>query len=72
MTEIETEDWTIFFMKGPESRMDERVIDLRFRFKSNNFNQGQLNEAINILKKDFNDLGKWRKFKELKKDLENE
>ncbi len=42
------------------------TISIKKRIDEKNIKQ-----AFELLKKDLKDLGKWRKFKELKKDLEN-
>ncbi len=72
MTEvIETEKWKIFFKKPVNQPLDESYIELIFRLRSDQRGVGQISkEDLEELEKDIGDLGKWRKFKELKKDLE--
>ncbi len=72
MTEIiETEKWKIFFKKSVDQPLDESYVELIFRLKSDLRSVSQISkEDLEELEKDIGDLGKWRKFKELKNDLE--
>ena len=64
MEEIKTEDLEIIFLEAePESEISEKVIDIRFRLKDRRA------YSKDLLKKDLEDLGRWRKFKELNSDL---
>ncbi len=69
--EFETEKWKIFFKENPD-KIDESYIELIFRLRKGLNQIGSIPEKdLQELKKDLQDLGKWRKFKELKKDLED-
>lgn len=68
--EFEAERWKIIPKKDMDEDSDENYIELVFRLK-NDLQQIRpiLKEDLQQLKKDLQDLGKWRKFKKLKKDL---
>ena len=71
--EIETDKWNIFFKQPTNNPLDESYIELIFRLKSDQAGIRQISkEDLEQLEKDIKDLSKWRKFKELRKDLENE
>jgi hypothetical protein len=68
--EIEAGEWKIFFKDNPTQDLQESYTQLVFRLKDDPREIKQLSkEDLQQLKKDLEDLGKWRKFKELKKDL---
>ncbi|MBU2576338.1 MAG: hypothetical protein KKF50_01315 [Nanoarchaeota archaeon] len=70
--EIETDKWKILFKQPNDQPFDEGYIELIFRLKSDQTGVRTISpEDLEQLKKDMEDLGKWRKFRELKKDLEN-
>ena len=68
---IETEDWSIFLKKPSNICQDQNYLEAIIRLKSspNKFSPIE-DKEIELLGNDLRDLGKWRKFKELKKDLE--
>jgi len=69
--EIETEKWKVFLKQPSEHPLDESYIELIFRLKSSLGSGNRIKqEDSEELEKDIKDLGKWRKFKELKRDLE--
>jgi len=69
--EFETEKWKIFFKENPD-KIDESYIQLVFRLRKGLNQIGPIPEKdLQELKKDLQDLGKWRRFRELKKDLED-
>jgi len=77
MEQIETENWTIFPLEDSspsKNLVGSGVIDLRFKVNGRRDN-GEIelteNEEKN-LKEDLQDMGKWRKFKRLRRDLEDE
>lgn len=62
--EIAGQDWHIKIAEENEKR-------ILLEFRNNDFRSVPFNEEKRtMLKKDIQDWGKWRKFKELKKDLE--
>ena len=71
--EIETDKWKIFFKK--QGNLDEGLyegyIELVFRIKNREKEKAISDATLEELKMDLKDLGKWRKFKILKKDLED-
>ena len=70
---IETDKWNIFFKQLADKPLDESYVELIFRLKSDQTGVREISkENLAELEKDIKDLGKWRKFKELKNDLENE
>jgi hypothetical protein len=69
--EIETNKWRIFLKQAVNSPLDESYIELIFRLKSDSRGVSIIKpEDLEELEKDLEDLGKWRRFKELKRDLE--
>jgi hypothetical protein len=69
--EIETNKWRIFLKQAVNSPLDESYIELIFRLKSDSRGVSIIkSEDLEELEKDLEDLGKWRRFKELKRDLE--
>jgi len=69
--EIETEKWRIIPKRATNSPLDESYIELIFRLKSDTRGTSMIKtEDLEELEKDLKDLGKWRKFRELKGDLE--
>jgi len=68
---IKGDKWKIYPKKDMNEDLDESYIELVFRLKND---PGQFRsipkEDLQQLEKDLEDLGKWRKFRELKKDLE--
>jgi len=69
--EIETEKWKIFFKKSTD-KLDESYIELIFRIKSDTRSINSLkDEDLEELQQDIEDLGKWRRYKKLKKELDN-
>jgi len=70
---IEADNWKIFFERDYSFGLEEGWIKPVFRLKEGNHTKKQIDEeALEKLKRDLRDLGKWRKFRELKRDLENE
>lgn len=73
MEEFKAGKWKIFPKKDMNEDLDESYIELVFRLKEDIQQTRQIKKEYLIqLKQDLHDLGKWRKFQELKKDLENE
>ena len=69
--EIETDKWKIWFKQPTDKPLDESYVELIFRLKSDQTGVRSISkEDLEQLEKDIKDLGKWRKFRELKKDLE--
>ena len=68
---IKIDKWN-FYIKGESGRgIDESYIEVIFRLnRDHKMINGVSSEDIAELEKDLKDLGKWRKFRELKKDLE--
>jgi len=68
--EFEVEKWKIFF--DSEELLKEGPYDgyVRLIFRIKNKEKAISESSLNELKEDLKDLGKWRKFKELKRDLE--
>ena len=67
---IEAGDWSIFLKKPSNSSNEQNYLEAIIRLKSNPNKFAPIeNKEIEELEMDLKDLGKWRKFKELKKDL---
>ena len=67
--EIETDKWRIISKNSLHDDLDESYVELVLRLKSDL-------SGLRMIKKedlelDLKDLGKWRHFKKLKKELEN-
>ncbi len=68
---IKIDKWNFYIKRESGHGVDESYIDIIFRLNSDRRSiNGISNEDIAELEKDLKDLGKWRKFKELKNDLE--
>lgn len=67
--EFDADDWKIFSKNNLDENISETSIDLRLALKNNTRGFSLRKEDLQQLKKDLQDLGKWRRFKELKKDL---
>ena len=68
---IETDKWNVFFTQPADKPIDESYVELIFRLRSDQIGvRGISKENFAELQEDIKDLGKWRKFKELKNDLE--
>ncbi len=68
---IETDKWNVFFKQPADKPIDESYVELIFRLRSDQIGvRGISKENFAELQEDIKDLGKWRKFKELKNDLE--
>ena len=68
--ETDNKEWKIYFDLELDKTRErgENVLDIRL---ANNLKRYSLTEEdFSHLKQDLKDLGKWRKFKELKRDLE--
>mgnify|MGYP001576249975 FL=1 len=69
---IKIDKWNFYIKRESGHGADESYIDIIFRLSSDHRSiNGISNEDIAELEKDLRDLGKWRKFRELKRDLEN-
>ena len=70
--EIETDKWIIWFKQPTDKLLDESYVELIFRLKSDVNRLGIIKkEDLEELELDLKDIGKWRQFKKLKKELEN-
>lgn len=69
--EIETDDWTIVSGNTLSENCYDGYIQPIFRSKDpKKTGRVVTQEDLNDLLQDLKDLGKWRKFKELKKDID--
>ena len=69
--EIETDKWKVWFKQSTDKPLDESYIELIFRLRSDQMSVRSISkEDLEQLERDIRDLGKWRRFRELKKDLE--
>ncbi|MEK6855945.1 MAG: hypothetical protein AABX66_02180 [Nanoarchaeota archaeon] len=70
---IETEKWSIGVLEPKDIRFKGEHLEAVIRLSPKLKRSAPINdEDIKELEADFKDLGKWRKFKELKRDLEND
>jgi len=69
--ELDFGEWKLFLKDESNTLLEEGYIEAVIRIKRR-INDKQTEQAFELLKKDLQDLGKWRKFRELKMDLENE
>lgn len=67
--EIDAGDWDIFSVGEFDENFPDIYVNLRFKLKNNPRQLSLREEDLQLLKKDLEDLGKWRKFKGLKKEL---
>lgn len=68
---IDIGEWELFLKEDYELGLEEGWLKPNITIKKR-IDKEQIKQAFELLKKDLQDLGKWRKFKELKRDLENE
>ena len=67
---IKIDKWNFYIKHETGRGRDDSYIDVIFRLNRDARGvEGISKEDIEELEKDLKDLGKWRKFKELKKDL---
>ncbi len=70
---IETENWKIILTKRDNEVNSPQFINAVFKLKEGiRVKEEITEEEFNRLKDDLKDLGKWRRYRELKKDLENQ
>lgn len=68
---IKIDKWNFYIKRESGPGIDESYIDIIFRLNSDHRSiNGISKENIAELEEDLKDLGKWRKFRELKKELE--
>lgn len=69
---MEIDEWEVYFLENPMDNNGAPYLDLRMRIRGRREN-GKINitkEEFDNLKEDLRNLGRWRNFKKLKKDLD--
>jgi len=71
MNEIQTDKWKIIVRYSQDPPFDEANINMIFKLNSDPSGLKSIKkEDLEELFADLKDLGKWRRYRELKKDLE--
>ncbi len=68
---VKIDKWNFYIKRESGKGLDESYVDVIFRLNSDHSCINEISkENIEELENDLKDLGKWRKFKEMKRDLE--